>query len=190
MNPAKITTAGLICEELQFLPALVVLKKHLGPRNGKKTILKRERKNPTWRYAEFLRPKLFWALSLHLQHLQSCWVRMRKVNTKSCHQPHPPPAWAQHRHTGAGTWMWLKETWKFRKNWKWENKLLWDGRYVFFSSLRTLFPSYSCAFPDSLVGQKGRMQGKATALDLGEGEDSQPSSQVISALQVDYSTHH
>lgn len=49
-----------------------------------------------------------------------------------------------------------------------------------------------CAFPYSLVGhlrQKTRMQEKATALDLGEGEDLQPSFQVITALQVDYSTH-
>lgn len=51
-------------------------------------------------------------------------------------------------------------------------------------------PRPVCAFPYSRVGclgQKGRMEGKATALDLGEEEeDSQPSFQVTTALQVDY----
>lgn len=40
MNTAKITTAGLICEELQFLPTLVMLKSILDNR------LKKKRKKP------------------------------------------------------------------------------------------------------------------------------------------------
>lgn len=43
MNTAKIATAGLICEELQFLPTLVVLKSILDNRLKKK---KKEEKNP------------------------------------------------------------------------------------------------------------------------------------------------
>lgn len=45
MNTVKITTAGLICEEFQFLPTLMVLKSILDNRLKKKKTQRRKSRN-------------------------------------------------------------------------------------------------------------------------------------------------
>lgn len=185
MNPANIFTAGLICEELQFLPSLVVLKELLGWQNRKKYIKEREEKkleNTLSQTKAILSTVTAPPTSTELlgEDEQSQYKQLPSI---------------LHPKAGAGMWVWPGESCLPHPGGIGNEQIncseLTDPFFLPQNSLpavATLSPGWAC--PGSLVGcvgQKEGWRGKPQP-GFGAGEHSQPSSS--SALQADHWTHH
>lgn len=167
MNPANISTAGLICEELQFLPSLVVLKELLGWQNKKKYIKEREEKT-TWKYTFSDQSYFEYCHCTSNIYRAAGWGWAKSVPTAAINPTPQSRSWNVSVARGK-----LPST--PRRNWKWANKLLWADRSIFppseLSACCCHAQPWVCMsrFPRRLCGAEGRMEGEATAWIWGRG---------------------